>query len=138
MQAPGEQFLADPGFPQQQHRELGIGQYIQFVEQLLQALAATENLALFDGQVQARRIAARSPQTAVLLLQPGHPHRRLDLQGATLEFLAGTAVEGAGVQRIQGDRPPEAPFHIQAHPHAVVYRQRFADVVIEQAVIRVR
>src|SRR3546814_10235969 len=52
-------------------------------------------------------------------------------------FLPCAAVEGAGVQGIQGDRAPEPPFRVQTHAHAVMHRQRLADVVVEQAVIRI-
>ncbi|MNN80902.1 hypothetical protein D3C81_1976680 [compost metagenome] len=36
MQTTGEQLLADPGLAQQQYRQLGVGQYFNLAEQLLQ------------------------------------------------------------------------------------------------------
>ncbi|MNI17791.1 hypothetical protein D3C73_711770 [compost metagenome] len=58
MQATGEQLLADTGLAQQQDGQIGVGQHIQFVEQMIKHLALPEDLAFIDRHVQVLRIAA--------------------------------------------------------------------------------
>ncbi|MCY1408334.1 hypothetical protein D9M71_236540 [compost metagenome] len=100
VQAAGEQLLADSGLAEQQHRQLGVGDHVQLAEQLADDLAVTEDVAVLLGQAEALHIAARLAQATVLLLQAGHPHRRLDQQGEALQLTPRRLVEGTGVHGV--------------------------------------
>ncbi|MNT17349.1 hypothetical protein D3C72_1524930 [compost metagenome] len=138
MQASGEQLFTDPRLPQQQHRQFRVGQHIQLIEQLMHDRALTKNLAFLPRHAQLRHIATRQAQAAVFLFKAGNPQRRLDLQGAALELLPCSGVEGTGLQGIQRDCTPSLPFDIQAHPHAVMHRQRLMERGLKQTVVRIR
>ncbi len=71
------------------------------------------------------------------MFQTGHPHGGLDHQGETPQVAAGRIVEGAGMQGIEGQRAPQLALDVEADAHAVVHRQGFADMRVEQAVVGV-
>ncbi len=137
MQPAREQLLADPGFAQQQHRQLGVGHHLQLAQQLADRLALAENLTLAVLHRGLQHIAARQAQAAVLVFQTGHPHGGLDHQGETLQIAAGRIIEGAGMQGIEGQRAPQLTLDVEADAHAVVHWQGFADMRVEQAVVGV-
>ncbi|CAM5267753.1 hypothetical protein SSTU70S_03806 [Stutzerimonas stutzeri] len=135
MQPASEQLLADTGFAEQQHRQLGIGDYLQLAQQIADHRAVAEDFAVILNQPRLQRIRACQAQAAILVLQTGDAHRRLDHQRIALQVAARVIVEGAGMQRIERQRAPQLALDVEADAHAIVHRQRFADALVEQAVV---
>ena len=133
-----EQLLADAGFAQQQYRQFGLGHHLQFMQQGADRLAAPEQFALHQADVLLQHLTARQAQAAVLMLQAGDADRRFDQQGAALQVATRRIIEGANMQRIEGQRAPQATFHIQALAHAIVHRQRIVLLTFQQPVVGVR
>ncbi|MCY1355441.1 hypothetical protein D9M69_418610 [compost metagenome] len=136
VQPAGEQLLAHPGLALQQHRQVGVGDHRQLVEQLAQHRTVAEDHArrLVAG---GHRLTARQAQAAYLVLQAADAQRRLDQHGVALQARRRAAVEAAVAQRIEGHRAPQLAVQVEAHAHAVVHRQRLVRAVFQQAVVGV-
>ncbi len=137
MQPAREQFLADPGFAQQQHGQFGVRNHYQLAQQIADNRALPEDLVVAGHQGVLQHIAARQAQPAILMLQPGDSHRCLDQQGVALQITPDLVVEGTGMQRIEGQRAPERTFDIQADAHAIMHGQWLADMLVEQPIVGV-
>jgi hypothetical protein len=140
-----EQFLAHAGFAQQQHRQVAGGHHAALLQQAAHDLAVRHDLPVVTGAGHRQAVvllAARGDRTAVaqcivLLLQPRHPHGRFHQPGRLGQCLARGGVEPAGGQAVQRQGAPGLAVLQQAHAHAVVHRQRFAQAVVDQAVVGV-
>ncbi|MFT3963326.1 MAG: hypothetical protein QM701_18120 [Propionivibrio sp.] len=145
VQAVREQFLADAGLAQQQHRQLRIGDHVELLEQAEQRPALPDDFRLAGrpvGRRAARLGAPAGAQGAVLLLDPGHAHRSLDQQRQLGQRVAGRRVKHLAaafiaVRRVERQHAPRLAVEVQADAHAVVYRQRFVAMIFEQAVVRI-
>ena len=137
VQAAGEQVLAHAGLAQQQDGQVGIGHQVQFVQQRLDGLAVAQDLGGFADAFQPLLGAAQLAQLAVFAFQVGDPHGGLQDQAEPQQPRARGLVEGAGGERVQRHDAPGAVLAVQRHAHAVVYRQRRALAVVQQAVVGV-
>ena len=134
-----EQFLADAGFAQQQHGQVGFGHHVQLMQQVLQRRALADDLGLIARGALGRDdgVATVAAQGAQLVFQPGDAGRGLDRNAQRRQFGLRVDVEGAGLQRIQRDDAPARALYVERQAHAVVHRQRLPGALGQQAVVRV-
>ncbi|GMN76927.1 hypothetical protein GmRootV512_11340 [Variovorax sp. V512] len=138
VQALRDQVLAHAGFAEQQHREVGHGDGVDLVAQLLHRRAAAQQLAGRAAACAQRLRHGLLAHRARLHLadRVGGLDAGFDEGDQCLHLRRAHGIEGVRLQGVQREQAPDGAAQAQRRAHAVVHRQD-ARLAGDEAVVRV-